>query len=40
MEKSIQTYKLPEGWSFATIDELNDYNTGIFKDGDWVESKD
>jgi type I restriction enzyme S subunit len=40
MEKGKQTYKLPEGWCFATIEEIIDYNTGVFKDGDWVESKD
>jgi len=40
MEKGKQTYKLPEGWSFATIDEVIDYSTGLFKDGDWIESKD
>ncbi len=40
MEKGKQTYKLLEGRSFATIDEIIDYSTGIFKDGDWIESKD
>ena len=40
MEKGKQTYKLPEGLSFATIDEVIDYSTGLFKDGDWIESKD
>jgi type I restriction enzyme S subunit len=38
---SVETFKddLPPGWSSATIGELVGKN-GIFKDGDWVESKD
>jgi type I restriction enzyme S subunit len=40
MNKEKTIYKLPEGWSFSTIDGIIDYSTGIFKDGDWIESKD
>lgn len=31
---------LPKGWAWATIEELIDSNTGLFKDGDWIETKD
>jgi type I restriction enzyme S subunit len=31
--------KLPEGWAWASIDELVG-SQGLFRDGDWVESKD
>lgn len=37
----VQTFfdDLPSGWSLATISDLVG-NDGVFKDGDWVESKD
>jgi len=33
------TSKVPGSWSFATIDEMVGEG-GLFRDGDWVESKD
>ena len=36
-KKSRET--LPKGWTFATIHEMIDH-TGLFVDGDWVETKD
>lgn len=40
MKEQQEKYNLPEGWSWATIDELIDSRTGLFKDGDWIETKD
>lgn len=39
MDKEVSTYKLPEGWSLAIINEVIS-GDGLFKDGDWIESKD
>ena len=35
----LQKEKLPKGWSIATINEIIAQD-GLFKDGDWVETKD
>ncbi|MCL1034091.1 restriction endonuclease subunit S [Elizabethkingia anophelis] len=40
MKEQQEKYNLPEGWAWATIDELIDSRTGLFKDGDWIETKD
>lgn len=40
MKQQQEKYDLPKGWSWATIDELIDSRTGLFKDGDWIETKD
>lgn len=32
-------YQLPTGWRFETIPQLVD-DTGLFVDGDWIETKD
>jgi len=31
---------MPYGWAWATIEEMVDYISGEFKDGDWIETKD
>ena len=36
---SEMSQKLPNNWVHATIDELTN-EVGVFRDGDWVESKD
>ncbi|NHN25235.1 restriction endonuclease subunit S [Flavobacterium jejuense] len=40
MKELQEQYNLPTGWSVATIEELIDGKDGIFKDGDWIETKD
>lgn len=40
MKEQQEKYNLPEGWVLATINELIDARTGLFKDGDWIETKD
>ncbi|WP_051590675.1 restriction endonuclease subunit S [Flavobacterium daejeonense] len=40
MKEKQEKYNLPTGWSVATIEELIDGKNGIFKDGDWIETKD
>lgn len=40
MKEEQEKYNLPNGWSVATIEELVDGKDGIFKDGDWIETKD
>lgn len=40
MKEKKEKYNLPKGWIYATIDELIDSRTGLFKDGDWIETKD
>ncbi|WP_130735964.1 restriction endonuclease subunit S [Flavobacterium sp. J27] len=40
MKELKEQYNLPTGWSVATIEELIDGKDGIFKDGDWIETKD
>lgn len=41
MKKQQDKYNLlPTGWAWATIDEMIDGRTGLFKDGDWIETKD
>jgi len=40
MKEQQEKYNLPKGWTVATIDELIDGKNGIFKDGDWIETKD
>jgi type I restriction enzyme S subunit len=40
MSDYIKEYKMPIGWVWATIEEIVDGKNGVFKDGDWVETKD
>lgn len=40
MNEQQEKYNLPKGWVWATINELIDARTGLFKDGDWIETKD
>lgn len=40
MSEQQKKYNLPKGWAWATIDELIDRRTGLFSDGDWIETKD
>lgn len=40
MKEQQEKYNLPKGWTVATIEELIDGKNGIFKDGDWIETKD
>lgn len=40
MKEQQKKYNLPEGWSVATIEKLIDGKNGLFKDGDWIETKD
>ncbi len=40
MKEQQKKYNLPKGWSVAIIEELIDGKKGIFKDGDWIETKD
>ena len=35
----MEAGELPEGWAWASIDDLVG-SRGLFRDGDWVESKD
>ena len=35
-----QEYIMPNGWTWASIDEMIDGEFGVFKDGDWIETKD
>lgn len=39
MTRENATYNLPEGWTFASIEDIIGAS-GVFKDGDWIESKD
>lgn len=40
MSDYIKEYDMPIGWVWATIEEIIDGRNGVFKDGDWVETKD
>lgn len=40
MKEQQEKYILPENWIVATIEELIDGKDGLFKDGDWIETKD
>ncbi|WP_300565467.1 restriction endonuclease subunit S [Flavobacterium sp.] len=40
MREQQEKYDLPKGWTVATIEELIDGKDGLFKDGDWIETKD
>lgn len=40
MKQQQENYDLPEGWSWATLDDIVDNRVGLFKDGDWIETKD
>ncbi|WP_339924211.1 restriction endonuclease subunit S [uncultured Cyclobacterium sp.] len=40
MSDYIKEYDMPIGWFWATIEEIIDGRNGVFKDGDWVETKD
>ena len=40
MSDYINDYEMPYGWAWATIEEMVDYRSGEFKDGDWIETKD
>jgi type I restriction enzyme S subunit len=40
MKEQQEKYNLPKGWTVATIEELIDGKNGLFKDGDWIETKD
>lgn len=40
MSNYRKEFNLPKGWSWAKIEELIDGRIGLFKDGDWIETKD
>ena len=40
MSDYIIEYNMPIGWVWARIEEIIDGRNGVFKDGDWVETKD
>lgn len=40
MNDQQEKHNLPKGWAWGTIDELIDRGTGLFNDGDWIETKD
>lgn len=39
MTRENATYNLPKGWAFASIEDIIGAS-GVFMDGDWIESKD